>query len=170
MARSFAALQPNLLPNAALAEFYRFAVLLAGNARVAERVIAEVINEVKAQIEQLRNERTRRVWVATRIRERCLAERSETPPAPGLVRGVGEAGENPEALQIEAFLVAQRFHRLPEPERSALALFHLELFSTEEIAHLLKLKPEEFAEAIGRARTLLRESLRAMRDASPATP
>jgi hypothetical protein len=36
-------------------------------------------------------------------------------------------------LQIEAYLVAQRFHQLPEPERSALALFYLELFSVSEI-------------------------------------
>jgi DNA-directed RNA polymerase specialized sigma24 family protein len=163
-------LQPILLPNAALAEFYRFAVLLAGNAKVAEQVMAEVLGEVQAQMEQLRNEFSRRAWLATRIRERCLAEKSDVPPAPGLVRGVGETAENPEALQIEAFLVAQRFHLLPEPERSALALFHLELFSTEEIAQILKLKPEEFADTVGRGRTLLRESLRAMRDASPATP
>jgi DNA-directed RNA polymerase specialized sigma24 family protein len=76
----------------------------------------------------------------------------------------------PEALQIEAFLVAQRFHLLPEPERAALALFHLELFSTEEIGQILQLRAEQLAETIGRARTLLRESLRDMRGASSATP
>jgi DNA-directed RNA polymerase specialized sigma24 family protein len=163
-------LQPNLLPTATIAEFYRFAVLLAGNARVAERVMAEVLVEVQAQLEQLRNETSRRAWLATRIREGCLAEKSEASPAPGLVRGAGEAEESPAALQIEAFLVAQRFHLLPEPERSALALFHLELFSTEEIAQILKLDTEPLAETIGRGRTLLRDSLRAMRDAAPSTP
>jgi len=163
-------LQPNLLPNAALAEFYRFAVLLSGNARTAEQVMAEVLSEVQTQIEQLRNERSRRAWLATRIRERCREEKADGPPAPGLVRGEGEVTGSPEALQIEAFLVGQRFHLLPEPERTALALFHLELFSTEEIAQILKMKTEELAETVGRGRTLLREALKAMREDSPITP
>jgi DNA-directed RNA polymerase specialized sigma24 family protein len=164
-------LHTNVLPKATLADFYRFAVLLAGSAKVAERVMAEVLVEVKSQMEQLRNEMSRRAWLATRIRERCLAEKNaEAPLAPGLVRGVGEAAESPEALQIEAFLVAQRFSLLPEPERSALALFHLDLFSTEEIAQILKLNTEPLAEAIGRGRMLLRDSLRAMRDGAPAPP
>jgi DNA-directed RNA polymerase specialized sigma24 family protein len=163
-------LQPTSLPSASLAEFYRFAVLLAGKARVAERVMAEVLGEVQTQMDQLRNESSRRAWLATHIRERCLAEKSDTQPAPRLVRGEGEGAEMPEALQIEAFLVAQRFHLLPEPERAALALFHLELFSTEEIGQILQLRAEQLAETIGRARTLLRESLRDMRGASSATP
>jgi DNA-directed RNA polymerase specialized sigma24 family protein len=163
-------LQPTALPAASLAEFYRFAVLLAGNARAAERVMAEVLGEVQTQMEQLRNESSRRAWLATQIRERCLAEKSDAAPALGLVRGEGESAETPGTLQIEAFLVAQRFHLLPEPERTALALFHLELFSTEEIGQILKLRAEQLAETIGRARTLLRESLRAMREASSATP
>ncbi len=163
-------LQTNLLPNAALAEFYRFAVLLAGNAKVAERVLAEVLGEVQTQIEQLRNENSRRAWLAARIRERCLEIKDETPPAPGLVRGEVGAAESPEPLDIEAFLVGQRFHLLPEPERTALALFHLDLFSTEEIAQILKLKTEQFAETIGRGRTLLRDALKVMREDSPAAP
>jgi len=163
-------LQSNLLPNATLAEFYRLAVLLTGHAKAAERIMAEVLGEVQAQFEQLRNEANRRAWLAVRIRERCCAERPETPPAPGLVRGAGEELGNPELLQIEAFLVGQRFHALPEPERSALALFHLDLFTTAEIAGILKLTPDGLAETIGRGRNLLREALRAMRGPAPESP
>jgi DNA-directed RNA polymerase specialized sigma24 family protein len=160
-------LQSTVLPSATLAEFYRFAVLLAGNAKVAERVMAEVLAEVQSQIEQLRNETSRRAWLATRIRQRCLDEKPETPPAPGLLRGAGEIGGNPEVLKIEAFLLAQRVHALPEPERTALALFYMDFFSTEEIAQILKTTPDELAATIGRARSLLRESLKAMRQDSP---
>ena len=163
-------MQSSLLPSATLAEFYRFAVLLAGNAKVAERVMAEVLGEVQGQMEQLRNETSRRAWLAAHIRQRCLDEKAEAPPAPGLVRGPGEADENPEVLQIEAFLLAQRFHALPEPERTALALFHLDFFSTEEIAQILKMKTEELAATLGNARTLLRDSLKAMREGSATTP
>jgi DNA-directed RNA polymerase specialized sigma24 family protein len=59
--------------------------------------------------------------------------------------------------------MAQRFHRLPEPERTALALFYLELFELEEIAQLLKLDEEQLAATVGRARELLQNELRAMR-------
>lgn len=168
--RIIALLQPPLFSNAALAEFYRLAVLLAGSAKTAETIMAEVLGEVQTQIEQLRSEASRRAWLAARIRERCMEVRSDVAPARGLVRGAGEASANPEALKIEAFIVGQRFHLLPEPERSALALFHLELFSTEEIAQILKMKTEQLADAIGRGRTLLRESLREMREDSPITP
>ena len=70
-----------------------------------------------------------------------------------------DAGEKHEILTIEAFIVAQRFSTLPEPERSALALFYLELFEPAEIARLLKLPLEELAAALGRGRTLLSEAM-----------
>jgi DNA-directed RNA polymerase specialized sigma24 family protein len=85
-------------------------------------------------------------------------------PAKGWVRGPGETLANPEALKIETTLVGQRFHFLAEPERTALALFHLDLFSTEEIAQILKMKTVQLAETIGRGRTQLREALEALRD------
>ena len=163
-------MQPTLLPSATLAEFYRFAVLLSGTAKVAERVMADVLGEAQAHCEQLRNETSRRAWLATRIRQRCLEEKAEAPPAPGLVRGDGEGGGRPEVLKIEAFLLAQRFHALPEPERTALALFHLELFSIVEIAQILKTSMDELAATLGRARLMLRDSLKAMREEKIAAP
>src|SRR5205807_541178 len=115
-----------LLPSAALAEFYRFALLLTGNAKSAEQVMAETLAEVEAQLSQFRNETSRQAWLATQIRERCLKNNATAPPAaPRLVRDETDTGEKPAILKIEAFLLAQHFHMLPEPERSALALFYL---------------------------------------------
>jgi DNA-directed RNA polymerase specialized sigma24 family protein len=157
-------LQTALFPSAALAEFYRFALLLTGNAKSAEKVMAEVLVEAEAQISQLRNETSRHAWMATHIRERCLKNNEAVPPAaPRLLRDDPENGEEPEVLKIEAFLIAQRFHGLPEPERSALALFYLEFFTVEEIAQLLKMDDEVFSETLGAARKLLQVSLRDMR-------
>jgi DNA-directed RNA polymerase specialized sigma24 family protein len=68
-------------------------------------------------------------------------------------------GERAEVLAIEAFIVAQRFSTLPEPERSALALFYVEIFSIEEIADQLNLSMDQFAAALGRARGLLEEAM-----------
>jgi DNA-directed RNA polymerase specialized sigma24 family protein len=147
-------------PSNALAEFYRFAVLLTGRIDKAEAVMAETLVEAETEITQLRNEKSRRAWYAARIRERCMAGGEATEPAPRLLRE-GEAMAGPvEVLEIEAWLVAQRFQQLPEPERTALALFYLDSFTNEDIAKLLKLHEDELADTLGRARTMLQEQLR----------
>jgi DNA-directed RNA polymerase specialized sigma24 family protein len=131
-------LQTSLFPSAALAEFYRFA--------------------------QFRNETSRQAWLVARIREKCLKNNESTAPAaPRLVRDDSDAVEKPAVLKIEAFLLAQRFHLLPEPERSALALFYLDFFTVEQIAELLKMEVEGLSDTLGAARQLLQESLRGLR-------
>lgn len=151
-------------PSTTLAEFYRFALLLTGNAKSAEKVMAETLMEAHAQLEQIRNETSRQAWLATRIRERCLKNNASAPPAaPRLVRDEPESGEKRGVLNIEAFLLAQRFHLLPEPERSALALFYLEFFTPEEIAGLLKMEVEALSDTLAAARELLQQSLRTIR-------
>lgn len=152
-------------PSATLAEFYRFALLLTGNAKSAEQIMADTLSDVQAQLEQFRNETSRQAWLATRIRERCLKNNESAPPAaPRLVRDEPETGEKPAVLKIEAFLLAQRFHLLPEPERSALALFYLEFFSVQEIAELLKMDVAALSDTLASARELLQKSLRAVSD------
>jgi len=157
-------LQTAPFPSAALAEFYRFALLLTGNAKSAEKVMAETLAEAETQISQLRNETSRHAWLATRIRERCLKNNESAPPAaPRLLRDDTETGEKTAVLKIEAFLLAQRFHLLPEPERSALALFYLEFFTVEEIAQVLKMDADLLSDTLGAARQLLQNSLRDLR-------
>ena len=155
-------LQTALFPSATLAEFFRFALLLTGSSKAAEQVMADTLAEVETQLGEFRCETNRQAWLATRIRQRCQGNHGEASAAPRLLREADDTPKRTEILRIEAYLVAQRFHQLPEPERSALALFYLELFSVEEIAQLLKLKLDQFAETIGRARALLRESLQAL--------
>ena len=148
------------LPNAAIAEFYRFALLLTGSIKTAEQVMADTLAEVATQIGQVRNERARQASLVQCIRERCLKNNDSAPPAaPRLVRADTTTDEKPRVLKIEAFLLAQRFHALPEPERSALALFYLDFFTVEEIAELLKMNLETLADTLGTARALLAESL-----------
>src|SRR5206468_3974824 len=97
-------------------------------------------------------------WLAARIRQRCLRENSGGGhPAPRLLRD----DESECILKIEAFIVAQHISTLPEPERSALALFYLELFTPEEVAKLLKVKLEELAALLARARHFLAEAMHA---------
>jgi DNA-directed RNA polymerase specialized sigma24 family protein len=153
-------LETTSFPSATFAEFYRFALLLTGNVNVAEHVMADTLAEVESQLAQFRNETSRRAWLATRIRERCLKNNAlAQPSAPRLLRDDSETTGNPKILEIEAFLLAQRFHALPEPERSALALFYLDLFSVGELSQLLKMSEDALSETLGSARDLLKQSL-----------
>ena len=157
-------MQTALLPSATLAEFYRYALLLTGSSKAAEQVMADTLAEVETQLGEFRCETNRQAWLATRIRDRCLHNNGSSTPAPRLLRAEEEVrdGGRAEILQIEAYLVAQRFHQLPEPERSALALFYLELFSVSEIGRLMKMKADQLTETLARARGMLRDLLKTM--------
>ncbi len=63
-------------------------------------------------------------------------------------------------------VLARHFHGLPEPERSALALFYLDSFTPEQIAQLLGMNLDKLAGTLAQARTLLKRSLRPL---SPST-
>ena len=131
--------------------------------------MAETLAAVESQLAQFRNETSRQAWLATHIRERCLKNNAEaSPAAPRLLRDDCEPLARPEVLEIEAFLLAQRFHALPEPERSALALFYLEFFTAEEIAQVLKMDAEALSDTLGAARDLLQQSLRSMHGGAPS--
>jgi len=156
------ALQTAIFPSATLAEFYRFALLLTGRSPAAEAVMAETLAEVEKQLDQIRTEANRQAWLARRIRERCLKNNLENPVpvVPRLLRLEPAPGEIPEVLGIEAYILAEHFHCLVEPGRSALALFYLDLFSPEEIGMLLDMNLEELGETLAGARAALQNSLR----------
>ncbi len=164
------ALQTSPLPNTTIAEFYRFALLLTGSIRAAEQVMAETLAEVAGHVAQVRSETARQAWFVQHIRERCVKNNESAPPAaPRLDRTDAAPGEKPRVLKIEAFLLAQRFHLLPEPERSALALFYLDFFTVTEIAELLKMNVETLGETLAAARSLLEQSLRTAAPDAPTT-
>jgi DNA-directed RNA polymerase specialized sigma24 family protein len=150
-----------------LAEFYRLALLLSGDVYSAQQLLATCLADVDAHIDQLRSPERRRCWMAKRMRQHCLTQGAEPDPipaAPRLIRDSPPENGDPEVLKIEAYILAQRFHLLPEPERSALAFFYLDLFDTEEIAELLGVTVEELASLLARARPMLKEG---MREAKP---
>lgn len=147
--------------NPGLAELYRFALLLTGHAKTAEQVLAETLAAAETHLDQVRSETGRQAWLVQAIRERCLKNNESPPPvAPRLLRTDEPAGAAPGVLQIEAFLLAQRFHGLPEPERSALAMFYLDFFTIAQIAELLKMDLETLADTLTAARALLGRALR----------
>lgn len=127
--------------------------------------MADTLTQAEGALAQIRNETSRRAWFVSRIRERCSGE-DGAAQAPRLLRE-DDAEVGPlQVLEIEAYLVAQRFAQLPEPERSALALFYLDSFTNEDIAKLLKLQSHDLADTLHRARTRLQGLLRASRSPS----
>ena len=154
-------LQTAIFPSTTLAEFYRFALLLTGSSEAAESVMAETLAEVETQLDQIRSEANRQAWLARRIRERCLKNNQENPApvVPRLLRTETPAGAVPEVLGIEAYILAEHFYCMPEPGRSALALFYLDLFSPEEIGKLVSMNLEELGATLTEARGALQKSL-----------
>lgn len=118
--------------------------------------MADTLRDVGEQLGELRHEGNRQAWLAARIRERCLRENSGGgQPAPRLLRDDEADG----ILRIEAFIVAQHISTLPEPDRSALALFYTDLFTDAEIAKVLKVSVDELGQMLSRARQQLAEAM-----------
>jgi DNA-directed RNA polymerase specialized sigma24 family protein len=165
-------LEPAVFPTATLKEFYRLALLLAGDVYSAQQLLATCLADVEAHLDELRSSERRRWWMARRMRQQCLAQGADMDPLPSAPRLIRDTEWNeaaPEVLKIEAYIVAQRFHQLPEPERSALALFYLDLFSTEEITQLLGMSLDELATVLTNARALLQAGLRPVEPTSVTT-
>ncbi len=156
------------VPKAHLEQFYRLALLLSGHAKGAEKVLALALSELGRHAEQFRSTQARLAWLVARIRQECQPQRfcaKTMTPAPGLLRSEEDSSDHPELLAIEAYLLAQRFAKLSEPGRSALALLHLDLFTSAELPRLLNLSADRFATELAEARRQLRAQIQGMRSA-----
>lgn len=149
-----------LVPSAILADLFRLALLLTGRSATAAELIAKTFAEDETQLAQIRDEAQRKAWLAMRLRDRCLqAEVRTHPSVQRLIRGENGEEQPEDILGIEAYILAEHFHCLPEPVRTALALFYLDLFPACEIARLLKLEVRELGNLLSDGRSKLRHSL-----------
>lgn len=129
-------------------EYYRLALLLTGEPARAEAALSEVAREGGAQFAQIRDEKRRAAWFVRRLRERC----TDAIPEPG----EGEHGQIPAGARE----VVERISRMPEPDRSAVALFYLNRFTGREIAHILDMRIEQLSETLRQGRETLAEVVR----------
>lgn len=159
-------MEPANSPSTSLAEFYRFAFLLTGDAATAGDILVGALTETQAQRAQLGSRGKCHAWFLAAIRRQCLAraKRSEGEPA------AGQSGHSTgsQAAMPDAETVAGQIHALAEPERSAVALFYLDLCGPEEIAGLLGMSLEEFSETLRHGRTRLQAAMEAARTTEPA--
>lgn len=119
---------------------YRFALLLKGSPQQALEALESVFNHFAPQLCQFRQPKQRCAFIVRKLREH--------KPAPV------ESSVEP-VLDRELFALVERFAGLPEPARSALALFYSELFSPAEAADVLTMSLEDYSQALTLARTLL---------------
>ena len=152
-------LDPVLFPEETLNSFYRFALLVTGDAHAAEQLLAESLAEVEMRIGHLRNVSRRKAWLIRRLRQRIASLEIGPARTPRLLREEAVDADGREILEIEAYILAQHFATLPEPERSSLALFYLKIFPLRELPELLDLELEDLASALDRGRQQLRTSL-----------
>jgi DNA-directed RNA polymerase specialized sigma24 family protein len=136
-----------------LPQLYRFCFLMTGDASKAQEAFQDTVRE--AALRSAREEPPPdRLWFFRDARWRCLALGEQGLQAePGMME---EAEISPFApAQIEQLTPDQLgvwISAAPEPERSALALYYLDEFTTAEILALLEIKTAEFSGLISSAR------------------
>jgi len=133
-------------------------MLLTGSPRAAQAVVLEAFADAGEKIHHFRNGKSCEAWLVAKVRSRLL-NKSPQPAAE-------TAPETPENSPSTALDMAERFSRLQEPGRSALALLYLNRFTVQEIGQILQMPPEQLGDAAGSAR----EALQQMDPARSNTP
>jgi DNA-directed RNA polymerase specialized sigma24 family protein len=121
-----------------LRNLYRLAVLLTGDPGRAETVLLATVAHSSAHLAQYRDRRHGLLYFVKLLRQGC---RNTVPPG------------DPDPKSF-----ADCFARLPEPSRSALALFYINLLTIEEVAEVLDMDLMELGDTLGAARGLLFKS------------
>lgn len=130
-----------------LHELYRFALLLTAAPETAERAVMDSLTGAAGPLAQLRCAHGRNRWLAAEVRRRCLASETAGINNDIATSRVESRHDIPD--------VSQQFASLPEPQRTALALFYVNLFDAEEIAQFLHLNLDQLAALLAAGRTEL---------------
>jgi DNA-directed RNA polymerase specialized sigma24 family protein len=136
-----------------LPQLYRFCFLMTGDAAKAQQAFQDTVRE--AALRSARDEPPPdRLWFFRDARWRCRALGEQDIQAePGMLE---EAELSPFApMQIKQLSPDQLgvwISAAPEPQRSALALFYLDEFTTAEILAVLEMKAPEFSDLVSSGR------------------
>lgn len=144
-----------------ITELFRFALLLTGDADEAGDLLVSAVGEMPDELMQLRAEKNRTVWLLRKIRDGAGSRMAG--------RTTGDPAAQRDAEDMRAFHslkenlggsdpLPARLAALPEPERSTLALFYLDLLQPPEQAQFFGIHIEELSERLRCARQLLRKA------------
>ena len=136
---------------------YRFALLMTGSVPVAAEVLRLTVEQAeRGDLSDVRDPRRMRRWLFARARTLCSRplDLPESLGSPALhADGMDPASADPAEDPVRR--LPALFGHLPEPERSALALFYLYVFLPDELAEVLEVKPPVLTELLNRGRALL---------------
>ena len=117
------------------AQGYRLALLWTGDAAAAGEILRAIFSIAPEELGGLRGKERRQIWMIRQIRTRAAKWQQANQAAPAV-----------------AASFPPRVASLPEPSRSAFALFHCLDCSLEDLAEMLGLSSAAFAQALARAR------------------
>ena len=132
-----------------LPQLYRFCFLMTGDAAKAQAAFQDTVRE--AALRSARDEPPPdRLWFFRDARWRCQALGEQGLQAePGLLEEAEISSSAPlQIAQLDPDQLAVWIATAPEPQRSALALFYLDEFTTAEIVAVLEIKAAEFSHLI----------------------
>jgi len=136
-----------------LPQLYRFCFLMTGDAAKAQAAFQDTVRE--AALRSARDEPPPdRLWFFRDARWRCQALGEQGLQAePGLLEEAEISSSAPlQIAQLHPDQLAVWISAAPEPQRSALALFYLDEFTTAEIVAVLEIKAAEFSNLISSGR------------------
>jgi DNA-directed RNA polymerase specialized sigma24 family protein len=149
-----------------LPQLYRFCFLMTRDADKAREAFQSTVREAafRSSHGELPNDR---LWFFAESRRRCLyAMKDDAQPEPApLAEEVLSTDASARIAQLEPAQLATWISAVPEPQRSALALFYLNEFTYREILSLLDLKVNELATLIAGGRSLFQAWLKTTTDA-----
>ncbi len=145
--------------NAFAEVMHRFALVLTGDEAGAGQVCAEILAEARRRPAVFTERGRSKLLLLAHLRRAALKLK---PPAASssLAAPMGEipADAADKVRQTGAAGVLRILHGLPEPDRSAAALFYLGALDCEGIQHFLDLDLSSLAAALQAARVALAES------------
>lgn len=138
---------------------YRFAFLMTGSSAVAAQVLQSGVERAGRTLRQIRDAGRARRWLFSQARLDCAA--ANLGAGDDRCRPADDAAPAPPAEPVPAIYndpaqqLALVFAVLPEPERCALALFYLYLFTPAELREIMEIKPQVLGALLSQGRALL---------------
>lgn len=147
------------------AKLYRLALILTGDEALAQDACMETLAEARRRPDVFSEPGRSKGLFITVLRKAALRLKPAAPGEP-------PAGETPPVAAGGAApgQVLRVLHGLPEPSRSAAALFHLGLLDHEGIQHLLDLDLQELADALQLSRAAMASAGAPTGGSGPASP
>ena len=142
-------------------DLYRFALLMTGSVDVASQVLQTGVERAARTLRHVRDCSRAKRWLFSQARHDCCTaglHTREPHPLSSAPPSCPPEGPVPAVFNDQPRQLALVFAVLPEPERCALALFYLYLFTPAELAEIMDLKLWDLGALMNRGRAILQRN------------